>query len=418
MKLTAEQFAGAEFIASRPASLLADRPGLGKTAQLVLAGDRVGAPRIIVVCPPILRDNIAREFDKWSAWGHRVTVIRTGKDKLPEDGVIAISYNLAVSMLPALREYKADVLACDEAHALKEPSAKRTKAILGAKGLAHTAARMVWMTGTPAPNHSGELYTFAKACGAWHGNHASFISAYCNTVSTPFGPKILGNRNVEGLKQSLAPYMIRRSKIEGLPALRIDTIAAPGDWRAVEAALDEETRHAIASAVEAGDYSFATTPYVSSIRRLAGMAKAPAIADLVCTELDGGEPQIVVFAQHTAVIATLSAALGKYGIAVLDGKTPAKMRQPHIDDFQAGKIRVLICQTQSASEGITLTNASRVIIAEPSWTPKDNEQMIARCWRRGQAHQVRASFCALPGSIDDTITRALERKQRLISELL
>lgn len=418
MQLTPEQVEGAQFIASRPVSMLADRPGLGKTAQLVYACDLLDARRAIVICPPILRENIEREFEKWSPWGHRVTIIRSGKDKLPDSGIVAVSYNLAVSMAPALKEYRADLLACDEAHALKEPSAARTKAVLGARGIAHSVGRMVWMTGTPAPNHSGELYTFAKACGAWFGNHSAFISAYCNTVSTPYGPKILGNRNVAGLKQMLAPYMIRRTKIEGLPSLRLDTIAAPGDMRAVEAALDQETRDTILSAVETGDYSFSTTPFVSTVRRLAGLAKAPAVAERIEAELTGGEQQIVVFAYHTAVIDIIRNTCAKYGCAVLDGRTPARDRQAHIDAFQAGAARVLICQTQSASEGLTLTAASRVIIAEPSWTPKDNEQMIARCWRRGQLLQVRASFCALPGSIDDTITRALERKARMLAEIL
>ena len=61
-----------------------------------------------------------------------------------------------------------------------------------------------------------------------------------------------------------------------------------------------------------------------------------------------------------------------------------------IDAFQAGKIDVLLCHSVAAGEGLTLTRSKRVIIIEPSWTPKDNDQPIARCWRKGQMHEMQS----------------------------
>lgn len=419
-KLTDDQVIGAHFLASRPCAMLADAPGVGKTAQLVHAFDVAGARRGCIVCPPILRENISREFETWGLFGEPVHIIRSGKDEIPRNGIIAVSYNLASNpdIQKKLLKRGGELLACDEAHALKEPGAKRTKALLSAKGIARGYDRMAWLTGTPAPNNASEFYTFAKAAGVWHGNQSAFISEFCTTIHTPFGDKITGNRNPEGLKALLAPVMLRRTVIEGLPPLRLATLPVEGDTRALNNAMDIETRQAIEAAAAAEDFSFLETPFIATIRRLAGIAKAASVAEMAKHELENGEPKIVLFAYHKDVIATLAAALSEYNPGILDGATPEKQRQRRIDDFQQGGVsRVIICQTQSASEGLTFTAAKRIIIAEPSWTPKDNEQMIRRVYRRGQKHPVRASMATLAGSIDDQIVRANERKIKSLSEI-
>lgn len=422
LKLTPEQILGAERIARTPVFYLADLPGFGKTAQLVHGFDLAGATTGAIICPPILRENIAREFERWSIFKPPVHVIRSGKDEVPRDGIVAISYNLAAetAMTRKLADRGGQILACDEAHALKSVSAKRAKAILGAKGIARSYDRMTWMSGTPAPNHAGELYTFAKAAGLWHGNQSAFISEFCVTVDTPYGPKILGNRNVDGLRRLLAPVMLRRSINESLPPLRTGTLPVPGDLRAVAAELEPEMLESLVAAAEAGDWQFLQTPFVSTVRRLCGLAKAPGVAQIVLNELEAGEPKILVFCQHTKAIETVAAAVAGAGHshAILNGATPPAQRQPIVDGFQLGSTRVLIAQIQSASEGLTFTACRRVILAEPSWTPKDNEQAMKRCWRRGQTQPVSVSFVTLANSIDDRILRTLERKNMMIGELL
>ncbi|WP_447516066.1 SNF2-related protein, partial [Clostridioides difficile] len=48
-----------------PARILGDEPGLGKTAQLVVAAARIGAKRSLVICPSVLLVNWEREFRMW-----------------------------------------------------------------------------------------------------------------------------------------------------------------------------------------------------------------------------------------------------------------------------------------------------------------------------------------------------------------
>lgn len=408
--------------------MIADVPGLGKTGQLVHGFDLASVSTGLIICPPILRDNVAREFMLWSYWGREVFVMESATDALPRDGTVAVSYHLArrPDVAKRLRKRGADFLAVDEAHALKDIMSNQTIAIVGKNGIAQNVSRMLWLTGDPMPNHAGELYTFCKASGVWTGSQSAFYDQFCETVSIrdPYAPggfktKHVGVKNVDALKALLAPVYLRRTEIKGLPPLRVDVRPVEGSARAVNDATDDETRAAIMSAAEVGDWQFFDTPHIATIRRLAGLAKAPAAADLIVTELDGGEPHVVVFAYHRAVVELLSAEITRAGFscAVIDGRS-GNLKTETIDRFQAGELRALVIQTQSGGEGITLTRAARVIVAEPAWTPKDNGQCIARVHRKGQTLDVRASLIALDNSIDSVILQTLERKKKIIDTVI
>lgn len=420
--LTKDQIAGADFIASRPVSLLADKPGLGKTAQLVQAVDLCAPRRTLVICPPILRENIAREFERFSLFAEPVTILRSGKDRLPAGGIVAVSYQLATKGYRELNEWRPEFVACDEAHALKEPGSERAKAVVGRKRrIVEHAGRMLWMSGTPAPNHIGEFYTFARAAGVWRDTQEAFHSRYCKTVDTPYGLKIVGNKNVDELKALLANVMLRRTVIHGLPPLRVSSVPVPGDIRALHNEIDDATRRMIVDAANADDWQFLEAEFIATVRRLAGIAKAPSVADLVLNELEAGEPKLLVFAYHKEVIAALQAAFAARGFEAptLDGSTPERRRQAIIDNFESPTgARVNIWQEQSASEGLTAVSGRRIVLAEPPWSPRSISQMIARVWRKRQTREVVASLCTLAGSIDDTIIRTLERKNRLLAEVL
>lgn len=422
LRLVPDQIAGAEFIAARRVSMLADIMGLGKTAQVVHAADNMGALRITIICPKNLRVVWEREFNQWSYFGRRVQIVKTSADKLIGDGVVILAYGIAknIKMAARLKKRGGDLLALDEAHRVKEPSTLQTKAILSKTGICHAFERCVFLTGTPMPNNAGELFTFCKTAGVWPGSRTAFVDAFCKTVETPFGSKIVGNANPEKLREIMAPVYLRRTHIEGLPALREDVWPVDGDLLAFERETDEATKQALKVAAETGDWQFMDTPYIATIRRQAGLAKASAAASVVTQELEAGEPAIVVFAIHRAVIEIIRSAVDAAGhsVAVINGETKDRDKQPAIDAFQAGTLRVLIIQLQSGGEGLTLTKASRVIVAEPAWTPKDNEQAIARCWRRGQTVDVRASLISLNQSIDDVVLQTLARKKRLIAEIV
>jgi SWI/SNF-related matrix-associated actin-dependent regulator 1 of chromatin subfamily A len=424
-RLTADQLAGADFISSRPVTMLADIPGLGKTAQAIHAFDMAGCRRGLVICPSVLCENWRREFMAWSFVGYPLQIIRTGKDEVMADGVVIVSYKLAA--VPRIRRLLnkrgGDWLFVDEAHRLKSVKSEQSKAVLLANGVAWNFRRMTWLTGTPAPNDGTEFYTFLKASGAWRGNRSALISAFFEEVKGEYGCKIVGNSDVEGFKKLLAPVYLRRTKIEGLPPLVTDTIfvdGAAGGMAALAECLTPEVRSGIERALEADEWQFFDTPHIASIRRLTGVAKSSATASLIEHELADGEDCIIVFAQHSDVIAAIAERLSKAGVTfgVIEGATSGKARQRAIDEFQAGRLQVIICQLQAASEGITLTRSARVILAEYDWTPARNEQAIKRAQRRGQMRDVRASYVLLSQSLDEQVLKTLARKTAQLAEIV
>lgn len=401
--------------------MLADVPGLGKTAQMVRACDFIDAQAVNVFVPNgSLAVNWAREFGRWSLLGHDVTVLRHEVDDIPARGVVIATYALAIRPKVAgrLRKRRVDVIICDEAHALKSPDSERTKLILLKKGLAGSTDRIWLATGTPAPNDAGELYVFSKICGAWTGGRGDFEREFCVLADNGYGTRVVGSKNHEQLKALLAPYYLRRTAIEGRPALTIDTLpivaATASDPYDV---LSPEMRAAVEAAIAADDWSLADVPAIASVRRAVGLAKADGVAEQILMELEGGRHKILCFAYHTPVIDRIKAKLGALAV-VVDGRNSNKRREI-VDKFQNDGARgVLIGQTTALGEGEQITAADRVILAEPSWTPKDNEQPIARAWRRGQKNPVRASFATLAGSLDDKITAQLARKTRDIEKLV
>lgn len=423
--LVNEQIEGAAFAASRPVSMIADVMGIGKTAQAVHCADITGARRVTVLCPPALCKNWAREFAMWSYVGYATDIASDGRHTFRDgDGVAICSYPLTLnaSIHSQIAARGGDLLILDEAHRLKNPAAKTTCAVLGKSSLARHFDRVLFLSGTPAPNDPSEFYPFLKTAGAWTGNLTAFQSVFCDVVETEYGTKIVGARNVPLLKKLLEPLMLRRGEVRGLPPLHTDVIAVSGSAGAIadlEAAIPPGVAASLTAAAEAGDWQFFDQSHVATIRRLTGIAKAPQAADVILAELRA-HGYALAFAVHSPVIDTLSARLAAAGVphGILDGRTSKIQRQRHVDEFQAGTLRALICQIQAAGEGLTLTRASRVLMVESAWTPAANDQCIARAWRRGQQSPVHASFLALGQSFDAAIASALARKSATLAQIL
>ena len=74
--------------------LLADEPGLGKTAQALLAAQAAHAFPLLVVCPNVVKTNWARETERWTP-RHRATVIHgDGDDVDAFADVFVVNYEI------------------------------------------------------------------------------------------------------------------------------------------------------------------------------------------------------------------------------------------------------------------------------------------------------------------------------------
>ncbi|UUJ74504.1 SNF2 family DNA-dependent ATPase [Microcystis phage Mae-Yong1326-1] len=463
------------FLSARAHALYAADPGLGKSAVSIIAARTVGAQRILVIGPAVSRASWPAE---WATWGDPdLRFVTWGSLPYPRHVptgpvVLFLTWGEAVNALPALLAGERwDVLVVDEAHYGKDKSARRTKALYGRKmdrngGLAGASDRVWLLTGTPAPNHYGEVWTHIHALAPHlipHGNKVSnpggvkpmtyiqFLHTVCVVQDTPFGPRIVASRKGKGawLRETLSGFMLRHRKADvaqDLPGMSwVDVpLSIPGaasPHALAEAALELvgvgelfpvgpslDARASVADGFVkakalglADDDSFLAVArqddHIAAARRALGLAKAEPAAAWVKDLLDSGAKKVIVFAIHRDVIAALVSSLAPYGCVQVTGDTSAADRTRAVHEFQHGGARVFVGQVQAAGTAITLTAASDVVFVEQSWTPSDNFQAACRAHRLGQKDSVVVRVLHAAGTLDERVSTVLRRKAADLAEV-
>jgi SNF2 family DNA or RNA helicase len=190
------QRAGVAFLATARRALLADEPGLGKTAQTIRAIKKLSETEevfpALIVCPNTLKKNWEREFGMW--WPDvRVQVIKgsagqrrkqfetdadiyvinweslRGHSKLASYGSIAlarcvecgghdesVTQNRCEVHKRELNEFDFKAVVADEIHRSKDPKSKQTRALWAATGNADIRFAL---TGTPIANNVLDLWS-------------------------------------------------------------------------------------------------------------------------------------------------------------------------------------------------------------------------------------------------------------------
>ena len=157
-------------------ALLAMEMGTGKTrCALELAARRNSeqeAVRMLVICPNNVISVWVREaashLDSYRMWTRRDAkgtlkkVAASLKEFMEESGsgisVVVVNYDAISSsetFVETLAEYEWDMVVADESHRLKNPAAKRSKAM---HDIRESAVHAIGMTGTPRPNNQMDIW--------------------------------------------------------------------------------------------------------------------------------------------------------------------------------------------------------------------------------------------------------------------
>ncbi len=433
------QLVGAEWLATKKHAFLADDMGLGKSCQAIRAADILGLEDILVICPANCCPNWIREFKRFSPMDRPITVIESGKDPIPaHGGVVIISYDLAVVLATELKTKIWDAVILDEAHYLKERTAKRTRAIYGrgakTPGIILNAQHVWRLSGTPAPNDAGELWAHLYFGDIKVDNHWDFVFHFCTGFDSTYGFKISGHKNTEELKALIKPFMLRRTKAQvapELPALRIQEVivdATPLNLDPAEQAViteEERTLRIALASLHGGDPTQtlgSLNQSLATLRRYTAMQKLPAILDILEDELRRDRKlKLVLFGVHRVIVEDALARLAPFGAVSLYGATPNKQRQKNINSFiDDPNCRVFIGNIDAAGTGIDgLQKAScEVCFLEQTWVPATNAQAIMRVHRNLQLHPVRVRVFMLPESTDQQVQAALVRKVKELAKII
>ncbi len=428
------QVEGARWLAGNPFGYLADDMGLGKTAQAIMALDLLMAQNVLIVCPSTARIGWVREFKKVSKRHWDIAVRQKGEGANAKSQVVTFEW---LTRNNSLFQKDWDAVIIDEAQGLKEPTSKRAKAILGACGVAHRTDCCWLLSGTPAPNHAGELWTWLYAFNRTKLVYDDFVERYCNSYEfKPGVRKITGTKlkHIEELKALIATTTLRRTKeqvLKDLPKTSFNDVFVEKGEVPNDPILKEKLRSEYERLQYNLDFYKPATDFellrvlevmaqsIATLRRITGLQKVQSICDLIKSELrDHAYEKIVIFAVHRDVITTLEKELKEFNPVLIHGGVTGKKRQQAIDSFQKQKeVRVFIGNIKAAGTAITLTASNQILFAELEWVPGHNNQASMRCSRIGQQKPVFVRFATLPDSVDEKITGVLRRKAFELSHL-
>lgn len=432
------QKAGVEYAAEARRCFIADDMGLGKTLQAIATLESTVTYPSVIVCPPNLVLNWAKEYEKWLP-NRKVATVINRKD-FPESGyeVIVVGYSNIQHWQKQLLNHNGYVF--DESHYIKSPTAQRTKAAIKIAKSAPQDGVVLCLTGTPITNRPAEYGPQLDALGKLDdfGGLWGFYRRYCGAFRDRFGQwNISGHSHMDELNEKLrGNCYIRRTKdqvLTDLPPVRHNPVyvsgteAAMKEYRKAEDDIVEYlAQQARRIAEELGknpksaevlarikaEYNQALVE-MSVLRRLAAKAKMPAVIELVEQHIESGQ-KVVIAAHHREIVDELASRFG-------DLKIQGGM---DIQDVESGKSRfqtedvgtapVMVLSIQAAKTGHTLTAAQDVLFVELPWTPADLDQTYSRCHRLGQKGSVTVTYLLCEGTIDEHMYNLIDKKRSVV----
>jgi hypothetical protein len=434
--------------------LLADEPGLGKTAQALLAAEAAGAFPLLVVVPNVVKTNWAREAARWVP--HRpATVVQGDGDAV--DGfadIVVLNYEVLDRHMGWLGDFGFRGMVVDEAHFTKNKTSQRSQNVLALSGRIRSRTDrplLMALTGTPLINDIEDFRAIWQFLG-WIDDSKpldELMDALEDTGLTPADRSFYA-----AARQCVIDLgVVRRRKLDvaaDIPARRIADLPVELDERsgrsirAAERALAgrmvAQYKTALANrssdvGIEGIDHDLVRRVAQSELKdtagaqsgenvftmmRRIGQAKAELAADYTA-QLARSTGKVVFFAKHVDVMDAAEKVFTRQGVrfsSIRGGQTPA-VRQASIEAFvNDPDVAVAVCSLTAAGVGLNLQVASNIVLAEMSWTDAEQTQAIDRSHRIGQAEPVTAWRIIAAQTIDARIAGLIDSKAGLAARAL
>ncbi|HEY9334146.1 MAG TPA: DEAD/DEAH box helicase, partial [Kribbella sp.] len=434
--------------------LLADEPGLGKTAQALLAAQAADAYPLLAVVPNVVKTNWAREAGLWTP-RKTPTVIHGDGDTI--DGfadIVVVNYEVLDRHVGWLGDLGFRGMVVDEAHFIKNKKSQRSRNVLELSDrIRSRTARPLLMalTGTPLINSIEDFTAIWEFLG-WideKAPRAELMDKLDDTDLTPADPGFAAAARASVIDMGI----VRRRKVDvaaDIPARRIADLPVELDGAVGRSIRDAERELAdrlvaryrtaletrrLGIVVDGIDHDLVrqvagweraemaatkTGDNVFSLFRRIGQAKAGLAADYAA-QLAQNVGKVVFFARHIEVMDTAEELFAERGIrySSIRGDQTARTRQKNIDAFvNDPDVAIAVCSLLTAGVGLNLQVSSNVVLAELSWTNAEQTQAIDRVHRIGQDEPVTAWRIIAAQTIDTRVADLIDAKAGLAAMAL
>ena len=436
--------------------LLADEPGLGKTAQALLAAQAAEAYPLLCVVPSVVKTNWAREAALWTPRRTSTVIHGSGETIDGFADIVIVNYEVLDRHVGWIANHGFRGMVVDEAHFIKNKKSQRSQHVLQiADRIRERIARplMMALTGTPLINDIDDFRAIWQFLG-WiderkptrmlmakleetgltpldRGFHAAAREAVIDMgivrrrkhdVAAEIPARRIADLPVE--LDAVSARSIREAERELAQRLlqRYDSaVAAREEHSGVRTeGIDEELVRRVAGWELAASEDSSTGENVFSMVRRIGQAKAMLAADYTL-QLAHSAGKVVFFAKHIDVMDAAEQFFEQRGVryASVRGDQTPTVRQRNIDAFvNDPEVAVVVCSLTAAGVGLNLQVASNVVLAELSWTNAEQTQAIDRVHRIGQTDPVTAWRIIAAQTIDARIAELIDSKASLAARAL
>ena len=411
---------------------LADDMGLGKTVQaLALLLDRRAGGPALVIAPTSVCHNWEEEAARFApelkihplgGAAGRGQVL----DELGPGDVLVASYGLVRENAEALSAVAWHTLVIDEAQAIKNPDAQRTRAVRSLD-----ARFRIALTGTPIENSLEELWSlFSVLNPGLLGTRAAFRRRFAAADTE--------SEVRQHLRTAVRPFILRRRKkmvLAELPSRTEQVIHVEPDVEE-RAFLEAVRRQAVEriSGLEEVAPQNRRFQLLSEITRLRRACCHPRLVDpdsplpgakletaktVLRTLIEEGH-KALVFSQFVSHLNLLRPWLEEEKIPYqyLDGATSARLRKKRVTAFQNGVGALFLISLRAGGTGLNLTAADYVIHLDPWWNPAVEDQASDRAHRIGQRRPVTVYRLVVRESIEEKILDLHDHKRELADDIL
>lgn len=446
------QRAGVAYLTAAEYAILGDEPGLGKTAQAIAAVKALhdcgkDVFPVLVICPNSMKRTWEDEFKLWWPDGPDAAVIHGSavhrRKQLATDARIhvinweSVRLHSSTAGYGSIRlkacascggqenpredeEYKAAVteakcekhprelnlngyttVIVDEAHRMKDPHAKQTRAVWS---VLHSAEYRYALTGTPIADNVGDLWSILHGIdSAAFPVRSKFLDSFATTRLNFFGGyEVLGLQPARAstFHDILDLYLRRTPKSIALPQLppKLPVQYRYAEMSPKQAKQYKQMKEGFITLLDSGE-PLAAGDGLTQFTRLRQAACATLTkgdddkvqlidpsckVDDLAEYIDDNPGQIVVAAKYRQVIELAHKRLTDKGLkcGLITGKQTLDERQVTVRDFQDGKLDVVLMTMAAGGVGITLTAADTIYFLERGST-LENTQAEDRVYRIG-----------------------------------